>query len=627
MPAHTNPDESGTIGDGKPQADTETSAAANEVDGAYADGPALPRTNKVVLVMDLVESVRLMAQDESGVVARWHGFTKKASKLIPRHRGRIVKSLGDGLLAEFDHSRDAVQVATALHKMIQPANQGRGQDQQLWLRVGINATPVYVDAIDIYGSGVNLAARLAGLAGPGETIASASVRDQLTDGLDADVEDMGECYLKHVEEPVRAYRIGPPGPRPVLVPEREYIENLRLSIAVVPFESKSKAVDFYSVGELIVDGVIAQLGRTRELNVISRFASTSFREREDTKLDISQILGVRYVLTGSYLSTGSATNSNLLVTFELFDNASKQILFTNRIEGQVADLLQLNSELTQRIADDAHKALMNAEVNATFYKPLPSLASQTLYFSGVGSVHHSNLANFVKSEQALSTLMERHPRHAEVIAWLAKWHAIRVNRGLSSNPAQDRMIATDLASRAIDLSPNSAFALSVAGLVRSFFHKDLDGAASLYEQAIELNPNEPLAWLYLGTLNSWQGNGEAAAEFASRALALVPLGPMKYYIASLAALPLIVAGRYQEAIQLLHSSIKVNKLHSASYRALAAASALSGHMEEARDAGRRVLQLEPNFTVKEFLNRYAGSAHSHSQNLAHALELAGIPKF
>ena len=168
---------------------------------------ALAVSQKVVLVIDVVESVRLMAADEPGTVARWHNFVQTARHLtIPQHKGRLVKSLGDGLMVEFENSRDATNAAQAFHIAINASNAGLPADRQMHLRAGINDTPVYTSQMDIFGAGVNLAARLATLAGPGETVVSASVRDGLTDGLDANIEDLSECYLKHIDEPVHITR-------------------------------------------------------------------------------------------------------------------------------------------------------------------------------------------------------------------------------------------------------------------------------------------------------------------------------------------------------------------------------------------------------------------------------------
>ncbi len=208
---------------------------------------ALPRSQKVVLVIDLVESVRLMSADEAGTVARWHGFVQQAKNhTLPQHHGRLVKSLGDGLMIEFEQARDAVSAAQALHSAITLTNAGSSADHQMHLRAGINSSQIYTDDLDIYGAGVNLAARLATLAGPGETVVSASVRDGLTDGLDTHLEDLGECFFKHIPQPVRAFSASPMLASTKLSAESDYNVQLKPTIAIVPF-SEQRIVDDHLV--------------------------------------------------------------------------------------------------------------------------------------------------------------------------------------------------------------------------------------------------------------------------------------------------------------------------------------------------------------------------------------------
>ena len=171
---------------------------------------AMPRSTKVLLVMDVVESVRIMEQDQDGFVRRWQQLVEEAEQnVLPRHGGRIVKSLGDGLMLEFASAQGCVKAAFALHQFARQANAGVPAEHQMHLRMGGHLASFVTDQHDIYGTDVNLTSRVSTLAGPGETVVTADMRDQLAPMLDADVEDLGECHLKHVKEPVRAYRVGP----------------------------------------------------------------------------------------------------------------------------------------------------------------------------------------------------------------------------------------------------------------------------------------------------------------------------------------------------------------------------------------------------------------------------------
>jgi class 3 adenylate cyclase len=263
---------------------------------------------KVVLVVDLVESVRLMAGHEEAVVQHWRAFMDHASReVLPRHHGRLVKSLGDGLLAEFDEPVDAVRTALSLHQFFPSINRPLPADQQLHLRAGINASHLYVGEHDVYGHGVNLAARVAGLGEAGDIIVTAPVRDAIVDGVDGEVEDMGESYLKHWPEPVRTWRVHPVRagqPRWRAEKPEAPASDFRPSIAIIPFDARTPSPEHFVIGELIADGVIAQLSRSQDIRVIARLSTTAFRGRQATPGEIDARLDATFVLSGGYATLG-----------------------------------------------------------------------------------------------------------------------------------------------------------------------------------------------------------------------------------------------------------------------------------------------------------------------------------
>ena len=586
---------------------------------------ALPISQKVVLVIDLVESVRLMTADEADTVARWHDFAHHAQNhTIPQCHGRLVKSLGDGLMVEFEQPRDAANAAIALHQTIAKNNITLTAERQMHLRAGINATHVYTDHNDIYGAGVNLAARLATLAGPGETVVSASVRDGLTDGLDASVEDLGECYLKHLDEPVRAYRVGAAGAAPVVVAQREYAAPLQPTIAVIPFTARSNEPEHFAIGELIADGVIHQLGKTRALRVVSRLSTKALRSHINKADAASRLLNASYTLSGSYL----VQNNKILVFAELCDNERENIVWTHRFQGFTQDLFHPESEISQIIASAASLALIATEVQRASHQPLPTLTSYTLMLGAVTLMHRASHADFLKSRSFLERLTEMHSRNALPFAWLGKWHVLHVAQGWSTDPTRDAKEALIYCQKAMEYDESSSLAIAVTGQVHGYLNKDLSTAEKLYREALDVNPNESFAWLWLGITAAFRGNGEVAVEATEKALALSPLDPLRYYYQSLAASAAITGGKYERAIQLANDSIRVNRSHSSTYRAKAIAQVLSGRTEAAKVTVKELLVLEPEFTVRKFKERFpaAKEAPEHTQRLAEALQAAGLPK-
>lgn len=582
---------------------------------------ALNRNTKVLLVMDVVESVRLMELDQDGFVLRWQRLVQQAEQqILPLHGGRIVKSLGDGLMLEFASAQGAVNAAFALQQFSQQANAGLPAGQQLHLRMGGHLAEFVTDKHDIYGTDVNLTARFCTLAGPGEVVVSAELRDQLTADLDADIEDMGECHLKHVEQPVRAYRIGPAGFAPVLIPRRDYTTTLKRTIAIIPFEARSNEPAYLAIGELIADGVIAQLSRTAELRVISRLSSTVFRGRNTSAIEIENQLGASYILTGSYV----ASSGKLLITTELTEAKTAQVAWAGRLHGEVGDLLQPQSELSHQIAFEVHDAVMKTEVQNALSSPLPTLESSSLLLSSISLMHRSTRSDFERSRQALEALIERHSRAAAPRAWLAKWYVLRLIQGMSDSQEQDTKRALELTWRAMDIDPKNALILAIQGYIHCQLSGDVSLAESKIEEAIQINPNESLAWLYKSVWSSMWGAAEASVVEAQIAVDLSPIDPMKYYYDMILACGHSMNHNYPKAIELAQRSLRANRHHQPTIRILLHAQAQSGQWSDAKNTLNRLLQQNPSLTIANYLA--VGGESSSRQQVAAVLRRLGVPE-
>jgi len=587
---------------------------------------ALPRSQKVVLVIDLVESVRLMSADEAGTVARWHSFVQQAqTQTIPRHHGRLVKSLGDGLMVEFEQARDAVNAAQTLHGVINHANAGLNADRQMHLRAGINATHVFTDNNDIYGAGVNLAARIATLAGPGETVVSASVRDGLTDGLDASIEDLGECYLKHIEEPVRAYRAGGVGPHPPYSAQVDYSTSQQPTIAVIPFTSRSKQSEQWAVGELVADGVIGLLSKTRQLKVVSRLSTTVFRGRESSIATIQSQLNANYALSGSYLGVGDSASGRLLVMVELADTRTGQVLWADRIHGDIGDLLQERSEIIYEIATSVHTAVLDSEMRNVTTQPPSTLKSFALLLGGISLMHRSLHSDFEQGKNILDHLIERHSRSSMARAWRAKWHVLRATRGISNDLEAEANQALDQTRRALDVEPGNALALAMEGFVYCHLKQDLSAAQNRLDQAIAADPCNSNAWLFMSTVQSLLGQTGAAYSSAQRAIALSPIDPLKYYYSCLAGHAALFDERRQEAVELLTESWRLNRFHAPTVRMLAVAHSELNQHDLAKMYLSHLMRLEPNLTAQRYLARSPGGLQ-YRERFARALVDIGLPQ-
>lgn len=584
--------------------------------------PPLPlMQNKVVLVMDLVESVRLMAANEASVVFHWHSFLQHArDEVLPRHGGRLVKSLGDGILVEFDEVAPAAKATLRLHRFFDEYNRQRDDDSKLGLRAGLNATHLYVDDHDVFGHGVNLAARVASLAGPGETVITANVHDALVDGVDGDMADMGECYLKHWPEPVRTWTLSPPSGTGLFLKPAALArpDDFRATIAVLPFVSRGNVAEHFVIGELLADGVIVQLSRSQHLRVISRLSTSVLRGREDANQTASQQLDAHFVLSGSYVAMGD----RVLVTAELCNTRSNEVVWADRLTGDVMDVVQQESELINALASTCADQLLHSEVQRTLTQALPRLDSSALMLGAINLMHRSTRRDLERSQQLLEALVDRHKRSVAPWAWLAKWHIMQVVQGMAADPHESFQRAIDISDRALDMAPDSALALSVKGHAMCHLGKDVQGSHQLLLEATHSNPNDPMGWLYSSVWSTMWGSPEQSVVEAENALQLSPLDPQKYYFEMMLAHCHLVQNNPELAMELCHASLKKNRFHLPTLRTLITASFEAGKTEECRSAFDVLIALQPDLTLEKYLA--AGGRSPLRIRGAKALEAMGL---
>jgi len=548
--------------------------------GVEAGWTTLQRANRALVVVDVVESVRLMLDHEADIIERWRAFVREVrSQLLPQFGGRLVKSLGDGLLLEFTTVPDAVATAMRLPALMEPHNAGRAADAVLRLRVGVHTADVVVDELDIYGSGVNLAARLASLAGPGEIVVSPEVRDQLVPDVDAVVEDLGECFVKHVDKPLHAFRLGPAVSRLALesLPDLR-VDALRPSLAVLPFECSIGDDPGDTIGEALADDAIAQLAGSPDLHVISSLSTRALKRRSLEVAEVGRRLHAAYVVSGRYRKSGP----DLSVAVELADARSGHVVWGDRYDTTVAAAFDAHGPLAGRIALAVTRAVLDEEIHLAMVTPLPALQSYTVMFGAIGLMHRATRAEFDRSREMLEYLAERQGRRGIAHAWLAKWHVLRVVQGWTADREADGQLALDCARRALDSNPNNALALSIAGLVHAYLRRDLGAAGELYADALRNSPSESLAWLFSAPRHAYLGEGRQAATATDMALRLSPLDPLRYFFDSLGSTALLAGANWVRAAELAQRSIRANRMHASTWRSLAYAQVMLGRVDEAR---------------------------------------------
>jgi adenylate cyclase len=588
--------------------------------------PELTRARRAIVVVDVVESVRLMQEDEAGFIERWRRFVHEVrTEVLPKHGGRMVKSLGDGMLLEFASASPAVSAAMTIQQWATQAGAIETSHLPIGLRIGVHETEVVADELDIYGHGVNLAARIASLARSGEVIASADARDALIVGIDADIDDLGECYVKHLSQPVRAFRIGPPG-RSVAIgaPGSTRLASTVWfpALAVIPFRAADDAGANTVLGDVLADEIIAALSKAPHLRLISRLSTRALAGRPIDVKKLCRHLGAAYLLSGVHRLSGDS----ILLNAELCDARSGHVLWADLLVGPASAVFAGESALVGQVAAESARTILREEVARSGRRVMPSQEAYTLLMASVHLMHRNAREDFERSRVMLEHLIERNPDEPLPRAWMGKWYGVRAAQGWGSNPVDDARQALGHVERALNSDPTNALAWAIKGLICSYISRDMRSARHAYDSALAANQNESLAWLYLATLNAWQDDGDEAVAAAGMAQRLSPLDPLKYYYDSLSATAFLVAGSYDMSIDLALQSLRQNRSHASTHRTLAIAQVLANRLNDARSTAEELLRIDPGFTVGAFSQRYPGRDSAHADSFCRALAEAGVPK-
>jgi TolB-like protein/DNA-binding SARP family transcriptional activator len=393
------------------------------------------------------------------------------------------------------------------------------------------------------------------------------------------------------------------------------------SIAVLPFRNITgdPARDF--VAEGLVEDLIEALSRVPNFFVISRLSSLAFKNQDRHPREIGNVLGVRYVLSGSLRVLGD----RLRLTIELTDTQLEAALWLSRLDERFLDLFEVQDRLSEMIVQKVAPHLHAAEMKRIRVKRPDSLEAYDLFLRAQENMHNSSRPVFETSEALFDAALAKDPHYAAARAWRAYWHVLRVGQGWSPDPADDAARADHFARSAIECNGMEPMAFAVHGHIASYLYKDFDLAFRRFETALRINANAASAWLWSAAAHAWLGNGSQAIDEINKAMALSPYDPLMYAYSGNAGVAYLVDGQYDRAIECALRSLRENRTYTSAYKQLAIALVLAGREDEARGTARRLLELEPGLTVASFRRRYPGSASSHADLYCDALARAGVP--
>ena len=574
-----------------------------------------------ILAADVAGYSRLMGANEEGTLARLNTHRHELLEpTIAQHRGRIVKRTGDGFLVEFASVVDATRSAMEMQNGMARRNVGVPGDQRMDIRIGIHIGDVVVDEGDIFGDGVNIAARLESIAEPGGMCISDDVFRQVRDKLDLkDFKDTGEKQLKNIARPVRVHQWCPNiAPRSASISSGLTLPD-KPSIAVLPFQNMSGDPDQQYFVDGMIDDIITCLSRIKWLFVIARNSSFTYKGRAVDVKQVGRELGVRYVLEGSARKLADRVR----IIGQLVDAASGAHVWADRYDRKTDDIFALQDEIALSVVGAIEPSLRRAEVERVKRKRPDSLDAYDLVLRAQPDVDSGMPDRATTALVLLERALELEPNYASAHAFAAMCHHNRFLRaGLHE---EDRATSIRHAQAAIAYGQDDALALTFAGFSIGMDAHDRRSAFTAFDAALAISPSTALTHILGSVVLSWDGQADRAIEWGERGLRLSPFDSWAFAAHGSVMLGHFQHGRYEQAANAAYKAVQSNPGHSINHVLLAASLAKLGQVDAAKAAAARVLELHPTF---RYSRQFSGvdCAPALAAPLNEALRVAELPE-
>lgn len=585
-----------------------------------------------VLALDVVGFTRLTGADEDRTLARLRALRSDLiDPTIAVHKGRIVKRTGDGAIVEFRSVVEAVRCGIEIQNSMIERNAGLPPERRIEFRIGIHLGDVVEESDgDLMGDGVNIAARLEGVALPGAICLPEDAYRQVKSRLDLAISDLGETKLKNIAEPMHIYSLqfgaavaarstestgaAAPSAPGLSLPDKP-------SIAVLPFQNMSGDPEQEYFADGIVEDIITALSRFRQLFVIARNSTFVYKGRAVDVKQVSRDQGVRYVLEGSVRKAAN----RIRITAQLIDATTAVHLWAERFEGGLEDIFDLQDQVTARVVGEIAPKLEQAEIERAKRKPTESLDSYDYYLRGRANLNRGTreateeaLSQFYKALQIDPDFASAHA----MAAWCILWRKVN---GWMTDRSQEIVEGARLARRAVELGADDAVALTRGGHAFGHFAGDLEGGIALIDRALVLNPNLASAWFLGAFLRVWNGNPDGATEYFERAMRLSPLDPEMYRMQAGMAMAHLFAGRFDTASSLAEQAFRHLPSFLMVVGVIAASHALAGRQDEAQRAMHHLRQLDPALRLSNLGEWLPIRRADDLATFADGLRKAGLP--
>jgi TolB-like protein/Tfp pilus assembly protein PilF len=546
-----------------------------------------------ILAADIVGYSRLMAADEAGTLAslkshRSEVFEPKAAE----YRGRVVKLMGDGTLMEFGSVVDAVAFALDVQRTLARRNADVPESRLTAYRIGINIGDIIVDGEDIYGDGVNVAARLEALAPPGGICISGGVHDQVKRKLETAFLPLGPQSLKNLVEPVEVWAWSPDGVFATTVPAERLALPDKPSIAVLPFANMSADPEQEYFADGITEDIITGLSRCGWLFVIARNSTFRYRGTATDVRTVGKELGVRYVLEGSVRRSGARVR----ITSQLIEAENGTHLWADRHDRELADIFDLQDEITQGVVAALEPTLKKAEIERVRRKRPDDLGAYDLYLRAVQQMYDVRPEGRVAALEFVARALAIDPNYAEAHG-VAAWCYFRRSLWEGSLPAPHREAMLRHARAVQELNSEDASTLAHAAIALALATHDYETALAMIERALGSNPNSAHAHGHGSVINTWAGNYDKSIELSDRALRLSPFDPLRVMPLAGQAGARMMKGDYEGAVTYAKRAMQVYPTHSPSFLIMIASLVRLERVEQAQAMARRMLEVSPSYRI------------------------------
>ncbi len=562
-----------------------------------------------------------MGRDESGTLAALKTLRREVvDPPVAAHGGRIVKSAGDGLLLEFPSVVDAVRCVVEVQTAMAERGAALPEDERIALRIGVNLGDVIIEGDDIFGDGVNIAARLEGIAEPGSICVSDDAWRQVRGKLDLVFEDAGLQTLKNIAQPVQVWRWAANGAAaapsvPLTLPDKP-------SIAVLPFQNLSGDPEQEYFADGMVEDIITALSRFKSLFVIARNSSFTYKGKAVDVKRIGRELGVRYVLEGSVRKAAGRVR----ITGQLIDSETGTHLWADRFDGALQDIFELQDRITASVVGAVAPRLDQAEMERARRKQVGNLDAYDCFLRGMASFYDRTVEARQAALRLFYRAIELDPNFATPYAMAARCYVARKQENQVVDSDREAGETRRLAMRAQDVGRDDALALCWAGHAIVFVCHEYETGTAMIDRALLINPNLAAAWQTRGIVSIYLGDYAAGIERLTHVLRLNPLDPQSGRSETFLGWACLLQGKYDEAQKWANGALSRQPNATAAMRVSAAANALAGRIPEARRVATAMLQLNPTMSIS-YLS--SNSPFRRSQDLEKVLEgwrLAGIPE-